>query len=130
MQGSQGLLPEVIEFDAYEEEYGTEGNWHADDHKEFLRVLQKHKGDYAATVLDCCERMVGFDRLDILAHARWHAQHEELAIRKKLAIQEWRRRREEEARAQRECTEDAVEGLPVTAGGTERCALASGLPQS
>eukprot|EP00892_Ulva_mutabilis_P007778 jgi/Ulvmu1/5372/UM022_0167.1 len=118
-RGGQGLLPEVIEFDAYEEEYGTEGNWHSDDHKEFLRVLHCHKGDYAATVLECSQRMVGFDRLDILAHARWHSQYEELGIRKKLAIQEWRRRREEEARAQRERAEHAVDAGPATRGGAQ-----------
>lgn len=122
LQGGQGLLPEVIEFDAYEEEYGTEGNWHSDDHKEFLRVLHSHKGDYAATVLECSERMVGFDRLDILAHARWHSQYEELAIRKKLAIQAWRRQREEEARAQRKRSEDAVGIGPAGGGVLRKCA--------
>lgn len=122
LQGGQGLLPEVIEFDAYEEEFGTEGNWHSDDHKEFLRVLQSHKGDYATTVLECSERMVGFDRLDILAHARWHSQYEELAIRKKLAIQAWRQQRQEEARVKRERAEDAVEGRPVSQSVPKKCA--------
>lgn len=122
MQGGQGLLPEVIDFDAYEEQYGTEGNWHSDDHKQFLRVLHSHKGDYAATVLECSERMVGFDRLDILAHARWHSQYEELGIRKKVAIQTWRQRREEEAQAQRARAEDAVEGTQGAQSCTQKCA--------
>lgn len=112
----------MIEFDAYEEEYGTQGNWHSDDHKEFLRVLQNHKGDYATTVLECSERMVGFDRLDILAHARWHSQYEELGVRKKLAIQAWRQQRQEEAKAQRERAEDAVEGRPGSRSCPKKCA--------
>jgi hypothetical protein len=95
------LLVEIVEFDAFAEEYGPTGNWHPDDHMEFLRVLKQHRGDYSATVISCCDSMLGFDRLDIIAHARWHANYEELAMRKKLALVNWRQSKEIAAEAAR-----------------------------
>ena len=114
---STGLLPEVIECDAYADEYGPTCNWHEDDHKEFLRILKSHRGDYAAAVLTCTESMVGFDRLDIIAHARWHSRYEELALRKKLALQEWRQSRDIAAEAMRRAAAEQVQAAqrPATA---------------
>jgi hypothetical protein len=107
-QVNTGLLPEVVEFDAFEEEYGHHGNWHEEDHAEFVRVLRSNKGDYAATVFQCSESMVGFDRLDVLAHARWHSKYVELGMRKKLAVQQWRQDRSEQQRRESEAAHAAV----------------------
>jgi hypothetical protein len=46
--------------------------------------------------------MLGFDRLDIIAHARWHSAYEELAMRKKLALHNWRQSKERAAEAARQ----------------------------
>jgi hypothetical protein len=46
--------------------------------------------------------MIGYDRLDIIAHARWHSDYEAHALRKKLALREWKRSKEAQAEAQRE----------------------------
>lgn len=97
----KGLLPEVVAFEEYASEYGPFGNWNADDHKEFLHILKENKGDYAATVLECCHRMIGYDRLDIIAHARWHSGYEERALCKKMALHEWKRSKEVQAEAHR-----------------------------
>lgn len=97
-----GLLPEIVEFDAFAEEYGATGGWHEDDHREFLRHLRHARGDYSAAVLACCGAMLGFERLDIIAHARWHAAFEELAMRKRLAVQAWREARDVAAAAERQ----------------------------
>lgn len=123
-KGGTGLLPEIVEFDAYVEEYGVTGGWHEDDHREFLRHLRHHRGDYSATVLACCGAMLGFERLDIVAHARWHAAFEELAMRKKLALQAWREARDVAAAAERQ---DAARNVAAVAGprraDTAQCVL-------
>ena len=106
MQDAPGqLLPEVVEFDAYEEEYGPTASWHATDHAEFLKILKACKGDYSAVVLRCVDCMIGFERQDIIAHARWHAQYEEKLFRKKAAVREWR---ESKAAAAAAAQEDAL----------------------
>jgi hypothetical protein len=107
-----------------------------------VRVLKAHRGDYAATVLACCDAMVGYERLDIVAHARWHAQHEELALRKRLALATWRQSRDAAAHAQRASAADAVApGAPAAAAADPvKCAnyptaaiigrICYGLPQA
>lgn len=95
----------------FEEEHGHSGNWHAEDHAEFMRVLKEKKHDYAATVSQCSESMIGFDRLDIIAHAQWHSKYVELGLRKKLAIQQW-----QQQRSHVEQTEKALAAYMVSDG--------------
>ncbi len=45
-KSSSGLLPEVLEYDAYVARYGPCGGWHEDDHR---RVSRKH-----CWALHCC----------------------------------------------------------------------------
>jgi hypothetical protein len=98
----------VIDFDVYDEKYGPNGNWHPEDHQEFVQLLRANRGDYAATILHCCEKVLGgFDRLDIVAHARWYSRYEELAMRKRLALQEWRQVKDIAALAEKQCAERA-----------------------
>ena len=118
---STGLLPEIVEFDTYAEEYGPTGGWHEDNHHEFIRVLRRCRGDYSEAVLACCEQMVGLERLDIIAHARWHSMYEELAMRKRLALQEWRQRKDVAEAARRHAAADALPGRPATAPNPVKC---------
>mmetsp|Transcript_1733 Transcript_1733/g.5017 ORF Transcript_1733/g.5017 Transcript_1733/m.5017 type:complete len:395 (-) Transcript_1733:869-2053(-) len=92
--GNGTLLPEVVAFEEFREEFGDTGNWHEEEHKEFLRILRACKYDYADAVMVCCERiLMGFEREDIIAHARWHQEYVDLEIRKKLALAEWKEQR-------------------------------------
>lgn len=109
LQGQpQGLLPEVVEYESFEEEHGASGNWHAEDHAEFMKVLKENKHDYAATVSQCSESMIGFDRLDIIAHAQWHSKYVELGLRKKLAIQQWQQQRSHVAQTEKALAAEMV----------------------
>lgn len=118
----------MIEYDAFDEEYGAHGNWHPDDHREFVRLLRMHRGDHAATIRACCENAIGgLDRLDIIAHARWHARREELAIRKRLAIQEWRQAKTIAAQAEKQAAERICAlGAARTPAADRRCARDAG----
>ena len=123
---SHGLLPEVVEYETFEEEHGVSGNWHPEDHAEFMRILKDTKHDYAATLAQCSESMIGFDRLDIIAHAQWHSKHIELGLRKKLAIQQWQQQRSHVAQTEKALAADMVsEGAQVPKGSTKKrcCAL-------
>ncbi|KAL3149357.1 hypothetical protein ABBQ32_002160 [Trebouxia sp. C0010 RCD-2024] len=94
-----GLLPEVEAFDDFHEQHGPTGGWHPDDHSEFERILKVCKGDYSHATLMCYDQMIGFKRSDIIAHARWHAEHQELYVRKRIALAEWRNQKEAEKAA-------------------------------
>jgi hypothetical protein len=116
----EGLLPEVVEYEMFAEEHGQSGNWHSEDHAEFMRVLKENKNDYAATVSQCSESMIGFDRMDILAHAQWHAKYVELGLRKKLAIQHWQQQRSHIAETEKARVTDMVaDGAP--SASNKRC---------
>ncbi|XP_075265909.1 uncharacterized protein LOC142358387 [Convolutriloba macropyga] len=92
--GNGTLLPEVVAFEEFRAEFGDTGNWHEEEHKEFMRILRACKYDYGDAVMVCCERILtGFEREDIIAHARWHQEYVDLEIRKKLALAEWKERR-------------------------------------
>lgn len=66
------------------------GGWHPEDHAEWVRILALSKRDWAVAVEVACEEMVGMGREAIVAHARWHAEFEDLAFRKRAAIASWR----------------------------------------
>mmetsp|Transcript_14975 Transcript_14975/g.35698 ORF Transcript_14975/g.35698 Transcript_14975/m.35698 type:complete len:475 (+) Transcript_14975:271-1695(+) len=92
--GNGGLLPEVIMFEEFRAEYGDTGNWHPEEHKEFLRILKSCRYDYGEAVMVCCDRiLVGFEREDIIAHARWHQEYSDLEAKKRMAIAEWKERK-------------------------------------
>ncbi|DBA97192.1 TPA: hypothetical protein ACH3X1_014951 [Trebouxia sp. C0004] len=89
-----GLLPEVEAFQDFHEQHGPMGGWHPDDHSEFERYLKACKGDYSHATLMCYDQMIGFKRADIISHARWHAEHQELYVKKRIALAEWRNQKE------------------------------------
>ncbi|KAA6427414.1 MAG: hypothetical protein FRX49_02078 [Trebouxia sp. A1-2] len=90
----EGLLPEVEAFEDFHEQHGPTGGWHPDDHSEFERILKACKGDYSHATLMCYDQMIGFKRADIISHARWHAEYQELYVRKRIALAEWRNQKE------------------------------------
>ncbi|GAQ92290.1 hypothetical protein KFL_009680020 [Klebsormidium nitens] len=94
-----GLLPEVEEYEEFVERTGLMGGWDPVDHKRFLRILAEHGGDYSLSVQPAVAELLLFDRKEIIAHCRWHAEFEELAKRKRGAIMAWRAQKEEEKAA-------------------------------
>lgn len=90
-----------------------------------MRVLKDNKHDYAATVSQCSESMVGFDRLDIIAHAQWHSKYVELGLRKKLAIQQWQQQRSYQAQHEKALAEHTVADAAQADANShkQRCSL-------
>lgn len=82
--------PDIVAHDDYVAEFGPTGGWHPDDHASWVRVLRLCKGDAAVAVEVAEEEMVGFSREEIIAHARWHAELDDLAYRKRAAVASWR----------------------------------------
>lgn len=94
--GDRGLPPEVVEYDDFVEEHGETGSWDPEDHKEFLKLLKACQGDYGQTLVLGVDQLYGHSRVDILRHCRWHADLMDLQMKKRVAIIEWRSKREEE----------------------------------
>lgn len=63
-------MPEVIEFDEFEDAHGASGGWHPDDHAEFLRILTSCRGDYSHAVLVATDQLPGLSRDQIIGHSR------------------------------------------------------------
>lgn len=45
------LLPDVVAFEEFRAQFGDTGNWHPEEHKEFLRILKACKYDYGDAVM-------------------------------------------------------------------------------
>lgn len=91
-----GLVPdEVTAYDSFVERTGTTGSWDAPDHAYFKKALTRCGHDYARTTEVLATEMAAvFSRGEVIAHARWDAEHEDLLIRKRMAIQRWRAEKE------------------------------------
>ena len=87
------LLPEVIEFDEFTKAYGQTGGWSEDDHKDFLRLFQRCGQSYTRVLSLCLAQMPHMTREDIVGHCKWDAEHKNLVIRRRQAIQAWRERK-------------------------------------
>mmetsp|Transcript_32323 Transcript_32323/g.83738 ORF Transcript_32323/g.83738 Transcript_32323/m.83738 type:complete len:495 (+) Transcript_32323:188-1672(+) len=119
------LLPEVIAFEEFRAEFGDYGNWHPEEHKEFMRILKACRYDYGDAVQACCERvLVGFEREDVIAHARWHQEYADLEIRKRLALAEWKEARALQRRAAQESSLPSAESAQEAQEAGERKAAA------
>lgn len=95
--------PDVQAHDDFLELHGPTGGWHPDDHAAWVRILALSRRDYTVAVEVACQEMAGVRREEVVRHARWHAELEELAFRKRSAIASWR------ARADREKEERMLE---------------------
>ena len=91
-----GRVPdEVTAYDSFVERTGATGSWDAPDHAYFKKALARCCHDYARTTEVLATEMAAvFSRGEVIAHARWDAEHEDLLIRKRMAIQRWRAEKE------------------------------------
>jgi hypothetical protein len=56
-----------------------------------------------------------FTRAEVIAHARWDAEHEDLLIRKRMAIQRWRAEKEQRQAQQLQAGLHAVSAAAAAA---------------
>lgn len=92
----RGLAPEVLDFERFVASHGETGGWEAEDNREFEKVVKACRGDYLAAIEVVCERMIGYTRSDVVAHARWHMDYCDLLLRKRTALARWRVERDAE----------------------------------
>ena len=94
VRSSRGdLLPEVIELEEYEKMYGQTGGWSEDEHKDFLRLFQRSGQSYTRVLSVCMAQMPHLSRQEIVEHCKWDAEHKNLLMRRRQAIQAWRERK-------------------------------------
>mmetsp|Transcript_43082 Transcript_43082/g.52245 ORF Transcript_43082/g.52245 Transcript_43082/m.52245 type:complete len:600 (+) Transcript_43082:141-1940(+) len=87
---------EVIAFQNFHDNYGPFGGWDEPDHKHFKKILARCAFDYGRCAEVATNEMGElFTRKEIIAHARWDAEYEDLLTRKRVAIQQWRLKKEE-----------------------------------
>lgn len=60
------------------------------DHEAFLRVLKQNSGDYSRCITGACRMLPHLSRKDVIQHARWDAERNDLLLKKRVAIKEWR----------------------------------------
>ena len=86
--------PEVRAYEAFVAQRGRLGGWDEEDHEMFMKQLKAVGGDYSAVVARAEERLPHIPKEQVLAHARWHAEHEDMLAERRAAIQRWRLRRD------------------------------------
>ncbi|CAG9463260.1 unnamed protein product [Pedinophyceae sp. YPF-701] len=117
-----GLHPDVAAYEAFEEKHGPLGGWHPDDHAQWCAILKACGQEYDTAVEVAVGRLAGVSRDAVVAHARWHAEHEDLSYRKRHALQLWRIRRIEEKEA-RAAADEAAAAKPALSGTAAASAL-------
>jgi DNA repair exonuclease SbcCD ATPase subunit len=112
-----GLVPdEVTAYDSFVERTGATGSWDAPDHAYFKKTLARCGHDYARTTEVLATEMAAvFSRGEVIAHARWDAEHEDLLIRKRMAIQRWRAEKEKRQAEQLQAGLQAVAATSAAA---------------
>ena len=94
VRSSRGdLLPEVIELEEFEKMYGQTGGWSEDEHKDFMRLFQRSGQSYTRVLSVCMAQMPHLSRQEIVEHCKWDAEHKNLVMRRRQAIQAWRERK-------------------------------------
>ena len=87
------LLPEVVEFEEFIKDYGHTGGWSEEDHNDFLRLFQRSGKSYTRVLSVCLAQMPHLTREEIVGHCKWDAEHKNLLLRRRQAIQAWRERK-------------------------------------
>ncbi|NXG43769.1 CC112 protein, partial [Psilopogon haemacephalus] len=89
------LLEEGVEFGRFlQQTGGRQGGWDDYDHKKFLKVWAKHKGNLSymdETLEYLCEKT----KEDIEQHDKWYKEFLTLHKRKKEAIRKWREKQQQ-----------------------------------
>uniref|UniRef100_A0A383VQX3 Uncharacterized protein n=1 Tax=Tetradesmus obliquus TaxID=3088 RepID=A0A383VQX3_TETOB len=91
---SSTLLPEVVAYDEFVAQHGATGGWHPDDHKTFVALLRRSRGDYSAALAPIVDALPGKSRQAVITHSRWHADLTELDMRRRVALVNWRTARD------------------------------------
>ena len=94
----------VQDYDDFMESHGSTGGWADVDHARWRRCLSRANMNYGAAVLLAADELAAFgiERQEVIRHARWDAEREDLLIKKKAAVQRWRSKQQEAAAAHRE----------------------------
>ena len=77
---------------------GHTGNWSEDDHLLFLKLRKKHK-TVPALVHAVQAKCPDLTKESIVNHESWYKSYLRLREKQKLAVEEWRKRKESERRA-------------------------------
>lgn len=106
---SSNLPPEVNAFEKYVEQFGQQGGWDDYDHTAFLKIRNRFKNK-KSFIKSAVENIPGYDETDIKEHEAWYATFLELKEAKKVAILQWKIKKEQE---QKENCSAVVEEDPV-----------------
>ena len=109
--------PAVTEYERYMSDYGPTGGWADVDHSRWRRCLARCNMNYGNAVVLAAEELApfGVERAEVVRHARWDAEREELHEARKAAVARWREEQREAERAKREALDDAMRAREVGA---------------
>ncbi|XP_078252450.1 coiled-coil domain-containing protein 112 isoform X2 [Rhinoraja longicauda] len=92
---TDNMLVEIAEFKQFLQRTGHQGGWDDFDHKNFLKVWIKRKGNLSF-IEEAMQYLVGRAREDIIQHERWYQEFLFLEKRQREAIQKWRIEKQQE----------------------------------
>jgi hypothetical protein len=101
----------VTDYDDFMDAHGSAGGWADVDHARWRRCLSRANSNYGAAVLLAAEELAAFgiERQEVIRHARWDAEREDLLLKKKAAVQRWRSGQQEAAAAHREALASEIQ---------------------
>ncbi|XP_055489150.1 coiled-coil domain-containing protein 112-like [Leucoraja erinacea] len=92
---TDNMLVEIAEFKQFVQRTGRQGGWDDFDHKNFLKVWIKCKGN-PSFIEEALQYLVGRTREDIIQHEQWYQEFLFLEKRQREAIQKWRIEKQQE----------------------------------
>ena len=100
----------VAAHDRFLEDYGATGGWAEVDHARWRRCLARSNMNYGAATVLAAEELAAFgiERAEVVRHARWDAEREDLLAKKKAAVRAWRERRASAASAARSAADEKL----------------------
>ena len=109
--------PAVTEYERYMSDYGPTGGWADVDHSRWRRCLARCNMNYGNAVVLAAEELApfGIERAEVVRHARWDAEREELHEARKAAVAQWRAEQREAERTKREALDDTMRAREVSA---------------
>ena len=98
-------------------DYGPTGGWADVDHSRWRRCLARCNMNYGNAVVLAAEELApfGIERAEVVRHARWDAEREELHEARKAAVAQWRAEQREAERTKREALDDTMRAREVSA---------------
>jgi hypothetical protein len=107
----------VAEYEKYAADYGPTGGWADVDHARWRRCLARTNMNYGNAVVLAAEELApfGIERAEVVRHARWDAEREELFNRRKAAVAKWRAEQREAERDKRDALNDEMRTKEITA---------------